>query len=578
MKLEKIIINNYCSCYSIDMDLSEFNPIVGYNNSGKSNILKAIKWLLKKSVLTQHQFYDITNAVIVEGTISGVTDALTLLPANQQTQVLPYIFNDQLQFRRKQTQPNVPTKEIKLEVLNPTTGDWNINPTGLDTAIGVLFPEPIYIEAMEVAAEDVGKFTAKNTIGLLLKYTLEQIKSDNSIAVDNLQSALQNVSDLLNGANRINQLTSLEEQATSALGSFFPDLNVHLNIATPNLDELVKGATLDLSDSTGTARPFTSYGHGTQRTVQMAMIKLLADQVRQGQSAHGLVVLLIDEPELYLHPQAIEILKESLKTLSESSFQVIFSTHSALLTGKEEVFSTNIVLKSSDGKTSVRNKLETANLIFQSHPHQASIYHSLQNAAYLLFSEKIILVEGKTEEMLIPEMYKATRGTSLAHDKVCIVAVSGSSSITPMLAILRSVGFTPKSIVDLDFIFRHAMLDNIILASDPNIVACIQWFSLNFAAMKFKLDSSGLPMKGDEINPEKAFELLAKNMPRQIEQLHTIMLENNFWVWKKGAIETYLGIQKNDTSRISFLNVLKTTKNLNHTLEPVELQTVINWL
>ncbi len=114
MGLDSVKINNFCSCLSVPVDLSDFNPIVGYNNSGKSNILRAINWLLKKSVLTKHHFHIPNDPVTVEGVISGITASLPLLPANQQAQILPYINNDKLRIRRRQDQPNCSAKDIKL--------------------------------------------------------------------------------------------------------------------------------------------------------------------------------------------------------------------------------------------------------------------------------------------------------------------------------------------------------------------------------------------------------------------------------------------------------------------------------
>lgn len=578
MRLDSVKINNFCSCLSVRIDLSDFNPIVGYNNSGKSNILRAINWLLKKSVLTKHHFYNPADSTTVEGVISGITAALPLLPANQQAQVLPYIDNDKLTIRRRQEQPNCSAKDIKLDVFNPATNTWVPNPTGLDNAIGVLFPEPIYIEAMDDAADDVSKFGAKNTIGLLLKYTLEQIRAHNAAAVTTVQQALQHVGDLLNGPNRIDQLASLETEATTALGAFFPGLSVHLNIDTPQLDELVKGATLDLSDAAGTPRPFTSFGHGAQRTVQMAMIQLLAHQASQGQPAAGTVILLIDEPELYLHPQAIEILKESLQVLSNANFQVIFSTHSPLFTAKEEALNTLIVYKSGNGETAVRRKLASAASLVATHPHQASTIFSLQNSTFLLFSEKVVLVEGKTEEMLLPEMYRLVRGNSLGRDKVCMVSAAGSASIPPLLRVLRAVGFTPRAIVDMDFVFRQAISEGLISAGDLDIVACMTWFAGNASTVGFALDASGLPMKGGTLSAEMAFEAMAGNMNPEIQSLRAKMLHHEIWVWEKGAIEAHLGIQKNDPARISFLSTMTANNNLHHATDAAELQLALNWI
>lgn len=46
--LDTLTIKNFKSCKHIEVKLSEFTPIIGYNNAGKSNILSAVEWLFKK--------------------------------------------------------------------------------------------------------------------------------------------------------------------------------------------------------------------------------------------------------------------------------------------------------------------------------------------------------------------------------------------------------------------------------------------------------------------------------------------------------------------------------------------------
>ncbi|MCV5648186.1 ATP-binding protein, partial [Escherichia coli] len=72
------------------------------------------------------------------------------------------------------------------------------------------------------------------------------------------------------------------------------------------------------------------FGHGTQRSIQMALIQYLADiKKRSDDTKKSNTLIFIDEPELYLHPSAINSVRESLVALSDLGFQVIISTHSA---------------------------------------------------------------------------------------------------------------------------------------------------------------------------------------------------------------------------------------------------------
>lgn len=349
MRLSEVTINNFCSCHDLTVPLTGFNPIVGYNNSGKSNILRAINWLLKKSVQPAHMFHDVGAPMWVGGVIENVN--LALLPANQQLAVAPFLSGGALKVRRIQPAPSCPAAQVKVEVFDHAANDWSDNPAGLDNALAVLFPEPLYIEAMEDASDDIGKFAAKNTIGLLLKQVLLSIQAHNAQAVAAMQKALSQVSTFLEGPDRMVELAAFEAQATNAIASFFPGLSLHLNFTTPGIDEIFRSSTVSLSDVQGSPRPISSFGHGSQRSAQMALIKLLADMTNAaGGNPGGTIVLLIDEPELCLHPQAVELLRESLQLLSNQNFQVIFSTHSPLLIGQAHALQTLMVYRGADNR------------------------------------------------------------------------------------------------------------------------------------------------------------------------------------------------------------------------------------
>jgi len=583
MRLSEVTINNFCSCHSVSVSLNSFNPVVGYNNSGKSNILRAINWLLRKSVLPAHTFFNQNNEVTVEGVIENVD--LQLLPQNQQQPVGAYLNGGSLKFRRRQNIPGCPVGQLRIDVFNHQTNTWVDNPAGLDNALAVLFPEPLYIEAMEDAGEDVAKFGAKNTIGLLLKHVLSRINANNGAAVAAMTAALAQVSGHLNGQNRMAELSTFETDATAAISSFFPGISLHLNFASPEIDDLFKASTVMLSEVQGSPRPFTCFGHGAQRSAHMALIKLLAD-LTSGAAGNpgGTVVLLIDEPELYLHPQAIELLRESLLQLSNQNFQVIFSTHSPLLIGRAHALQTLMIFKDHANRTSVRQKLNTAAAAFAAHAHHAEAVFSIQSATHLLFSDRVLLVEGKTELMLIPQIYQVTRGHSYAHDKGCIVSGASSSALMPMMRILRAVGFAPRALADLDFVFKVAPGERLINPASTEFVACKSWFTANATALGIYLDADGWPLrKGPNgamstHNPAAAFQQMAVAMPAEINQLVQQLQAQDFWVWPRGAIEAHLGIGKTDLDRVNFVNTANQTNSLNHATHPQDLQSLAQWM
>ncbi len=168
-KITKVNIKNYRSFCDADLKLSQFTPLIGYNNAGKSNALSALKWLLRKSSLHEDDFHDLNGSVVVTAEIEGVTgDILNRMPERQRTSIEPLVFNERITISRLQEEPNARSTDIKIFVWNEDAGCWTVNPNGIENSIKALLPEPIRIGAMENAAEDAAKAKNTTTIGKLL--------------------------------------------------------------------------------------------------------------------------------------------------------------------------------------------------------------------------------------------------------------------------------------------------------------------------------------------------------------------------------------------------------------------------
>ena len=180
--LAEIKIDNYKSIISETFELSAYSPLIGYNNAGKSNILSAIKWLLRRTSLQANDYNNPHYPVTIEGRIDGIDDTLleNILPAHKIS-IKKYISNGSIQIKRVQTIPGETVAKIKFLIFNPEAtsvdSQWVSNPTGIDNALNALFPEPIQIGAMENAEEDVSKSKTTTTIGKLLGEIIEPLET-----------------------------------------------------------------------------------------------------------------------------------------------------------------------------------------------------------------------------------------------------------------------------------------------------------------------------------------------------------------------------------------------------------------
>lgn len=330
VRLNKVEIDNFRSCKSTTVSLSAYTGLVGYNNAGKSNIILAIKWLLEGGLISESDMYNPEDPVVVKGVISGITDeTLSLLTEDNATKIIPYIIEGSLYFSRAQ---RFEGGKIKKEVHVYNGSKWMKNPTGIDGAISNLFPDSIHVPAMSDAVEDSTKYKANTTIGKILLAIVSEIKKEHE---ENFSRHISEIGRYMShdGENRLEGLVKIDKGINRKVNNLFPDVNVKLHFPTPTLDDIFKSGTLKVFESKGdedVSRDISRFGHGTQRSIQMALIQYLAEIKKTSESSRkSNTFIFIDEPELYLHPSAINAVRDSLYTLSELGYQVIVSTHSA---------------------------------------------------------------------------------------------------------------------------------------------------------------------------------------------------------------------------------------------------------
>ncbi len=584
--ISKITIKNYKSIIDADFPLSIYTPLVGYNNAGKTNIMNAISWLIKTSSLLEADYNDPTQPVVVTAEISGITNAvLTAIGETHREKIRPLVIDEKLYIRRTQNLLDTSTNDKKLKILIKTDNseEWG-NPAGIDNAIAHLFPEPIFIGAMENAAEDVVKNSTGTTIGKLIKEIIEPIASAHSQGV---KRALARIGEKLSADSpqRDNRLRVADAEIQDQLRSLFPGVSAKIHIPVSEFSDFLKGATIKIFDdeyNRPNGQDPSSFGHGTQRMVQIALIKYLAKIKKNNAQTERTTLILIDEPELYLHPQAIELVRSSLSTLAKEGYQVIFATHSANMIAKEDVANALLIRRNSTvGTVALRRIQDAVAEEIGNAPAQAEVLFELTNAVKILFSEKIVLAEGKTEKTILPEIYKHKFKNTLDADKMGLVALGGVNNTPNALKVLQAMGIIVRAVVDLDFAFRTAIDIEMIAPTDNDIVACKLILENLRDDGEIGLDAEGLPERIDNVSAAKAFELMARVPDAQvpIQNLHNVLREQGVWLWKCGTIETHLGITgKNTTQYQNFISNLRPNDFMDGETNYQEVTDMLNWL
>lgn len=551
-RLSHIAIKNLRACRDVSLPLEGYTPLVGQNNTGKSTILQAIEWVLKPKALSVADFADPNAPIEVAACIDGISEAiLDRIPEQKHRRAIePYCRDGRLWIRV--TVNGTVRNAVKREVWDTDhcpsdelPSHWRDYPTGLPQAVSVLLPEPLVVQAMHDLGEDLGKAKAGTTI----KGLLDEIMGPLLAAHAELNTALETIRHVLtaDGDNRSDHLQQFDTDATDALAHFFPGLALDLDLQVVNVKEFFKAGDLHVTDkTTGDRRRFDQMGTGAQRAIQMALIRYLAETRKEDDNRPARRLLLIDEPELYLHPQGVRRLRQALAHLAEAGFQIVFSTHSPLMLSRDNAADTVIVGKTAEaGATTQKPLRQAVEEALSNAESQSRTLFELGNLAEIYFANKVVICEGKTDGRLLPLVYERLYGVTPDIDHIAFVSVGGCGNIPKALPVMAAMGIPACAVVDLDFAYTHARSGGLLPRDGDDLTNVKSALVRLQADHGCALHDNGLP-KNDKTNGRMAADTWAlfaadDEGKALAEQTQQALQGHRVWAWHEGCIEQVTG-------------------------------------
>ena len=214
-------------------------------------------------------------------------------------------------------------KHITQLTAEQLTSDDIPLPTGSDNSIRSLLPEPVYIPAVKDLGDEL-KTKESASFGKLLNILLDVIEDDLSDETEIFESLRGKLNRVVNDDGnvvdeRMDRVKQIETTIQNNLQETFRNVIVELEIPSPNIKSVLSNATIVADD--GVRGPVDNKGDGFKRAIAFSILRSYVqlsqdnkwkrdpDDVRPTREKF---LFLFEEPELYLHPQAQNILFRGL--------------------------------------------------------------------------------------------------------------------------------------------------------------------------------------------------------------------------------------------------------------------------
>ncbi len=437
MKITAFRIRNYRTLENIDLDFpSSYAAICGPNDSGKTNVVRAIRALMKEESPFPFIFFDDDEELSIK--------------------------QDYPKWKKASSDKERIQFEMDLEVDNKRDTGFHqflIKQLSLEAPANTLLLAIKVTHATDKREPEVTVECSGSTYeGLDAQQVLKQLQTSRSILFHNStqvdpRTSLRHhfggviraysaeyeklVASMKTTVNRGLEKISktYQQELESLLGRLETKYRVGLSTPAFDFSSVPYRVTLGQKEL---EIPLEDWGSGTKNRTLILMTLFRAKQLSEAEASAGKLtpVIVIEEPESFLHPSAQAEFGRVLHDLAEEfRVQVIVTTHSPYLLSLDRP-SSNILLQrhvrykqlqeTERVDTSGENWMAPFGLALGLKSEEFTAWKQL----FLVESDAILLVEGKTDKEYFEMLRDDSHGTSRLAFTGEIVSYDGTGSLS----------------------------------------------------------------------------------------------------------------------------------------------------
>jgi putative ATP-dependent endonuclease of OLD family len=540
MKIEKLQIRGFRKLCDTEILFGDASFLIGHNNVGKSSVFEALRYILKNEIPTKDDYTMCIDAssgemicplgtIVLTATFTNVPDeAHTWLGFRgriyqengsakvkyQKTFSLQSGTKIEMYQQRKELNPSFcEGNKISISTMirggidealvrghfvdvtdsqNLTTKayaqaletfysiwtfsdeyEWVENPGGIPQNVLSRLPKYILIPA-EHRADEIN--ASKNSaLGEVMTTIFEDVieSSENYGKVKEYFLELEKEVDTTNEDTKFGMLMVA---VNKTIKNIFPDSQIfaRVNLSDPNT--FLK-PNYDIKLGSNILTDVKYQGTGMIRSTAFSLLRFREDWRKERSGDIRNIIICFEEPELFLHPNAANQMRDTIYELTNNENQIICTSHSPYMIDLSREQENQIVSSLSvfdDGYVhanpfSVTEKY--LSLVGEDKSYVKLLLKIDDYIARAFFCKRVIIVEGDTEDILL------RRTISLVVDEkrrrilseVQVIKARGKATITPLIHYFSALGITNVRVIhDKDTGKEHAEVFN------PLILAALQ--------------------------------------------------------------------------------------------------------
>ncbi|MDB5155333.1 MAG: family ATPase [Mucilaginibacter sp.] len=460
-RLIKLIVRNFRCIGSqpVEIELNDIVVLVGGNNTGKSTILKAYELAMSQgSDSGKLSLDDFPNSVIDETNLPEI-EIHTIIYDNTPGDRWITLINEERLVRERFIWSEI-DKQSKRQGWDSVTSEWSDQaPWGAPNVANSRRPVPHRVDAFDnpsKQAEEIKKLLKKVLEDKVKQHRgLEDDESEYKQLLRRVEILQRSIAEDAQG-----EIAEINTELSELISQVFPNYKIDFDPrSSDGIDKsinLFKGdAQLLMGPEDGYMSTIERQGSGARRTLLWSALKYISemsDKRREENISIRPHLLLLDEPEICLHPNAIREACNVLYNLPNNhNWQVMITTHSPIFIDFSKDNTTivkverNIQDNSISGTTVYKpNKLQL------SEDDKANL--KLLNicdpyVAEFFFGGKTIIVEDDTEYTAFKYISQQKPND---YKDIHIIRARGKATIISLVKILNQFGSNYSILHDSD--------------------------------------------------------------------------------------------------------------------------------